>query len=147
MHQKCVADYSAWGGQCWPVKMAVFWVVVSCSLVEVTSVSDILAALVMWYDCLHHLILLHSSWDDGGSRDLWNVGKLIPDYMALQSRRQPSLYLLLWKPQILQCWPMFGFLSFYNDNLRVVKNYFFVSASVCCLFHSISFLNQIQKWR
>jgi hypothetical protein len=28
--------------------------------------------------------------DDGGSKDLWNVGKLLPDYMALQPRRQPS---------------------------------------------------------
>jgi hypothetical protein len=28
--------------------------------------------------------------DDGGSKDLWNFGKLLPDYMALQPRRQPS---------------------------------------------------------
>jgi hypothetical protein len=28
--------------------------------------------------------------DDGGSKDLWNVGKLLPDYTALQPRRQPS---------------------------------------------------------
>jgi hypothetical protein len=28
--------------------------------------------------------------DDGGSTDLWNVGKLIPVYTALQPRRQPS---------------------------------------------------------
>jgi hypothetical protein len=27
--------------------------------------------------------------DDGGSTDLWNVGKLIPVYTALQPRRQP----------------------------------------------------------
>jgi hypothetical protein len=26
--------------------------------------------------------------DDGGSKDLRNVGKLLPDYMALQLRRQ-----------------------------------------------------------
>jgi hypothetical protein len=24
--------------------------------------------------------------DDGGSKDLWNVGKLLPDYTALQPR-------------------------------------------------------------
>jgi hypothetical protein len=29
---------------------------------------------------------------DGGSKDLWNVGKLLPDYTALQPRRQPSSY-------------------------------------------------------
>jgi hypothetical protein len=28
--------------------------------------------------------------DDGGSTDLWNVGKLVPVYTALQPRRQPS---------------------------------------------------------
>jgi hypothetical protein len=28
--------------------------------------------------------------DGGGSKDLWNVGKLLPDYTAQQSRRQPS---------------------------------------------------------
>jgi hypothetical protein len=30
--------------------------------------------------------------DDGGSMDLWNAGKLIPLYTALQPRRQPSWY-------------------------------------------------------
>jgi hypothetical protein len=28
--------------------------------------------------------------DDGGSNHLWNVGKLLPDHMAQQPRRQPS---------------------------------------------------------
>jgi hypothetical protein len=28
--------------------------------------------------------------DDGGSKDLRNDGKLLPDYTALQPRRQPS---------------------------------------------------------
>jgi hypothetical protein len=28
--------------------------------------------------------------DDGGSKDLWNVGKLLPDYTVLQPRRQQS---------------------------------------------------------
>jgi hypothetical protein len=31
--------------------------------------------------------------DDGGSKDLWNVGKLLPYYTALQPRRQPSSFL------------------------------------------------------
>jgi hypothetical protein len=30
--------------------------------------------------------------DDGGSKDFRNVGKLLPDYTALQPRRQPSSY-------------------------------------------------------
>jgi hypothetical protein len=46
------------------LKMAVFWVVVSCNLVEV-------------YWCFR------------GSKHIWNVCKLVPDYMAQQSRRQP----------------------------------------------------------
>jgi hypothetical protein len=28
--------------------------------------------------------------DDGGSKDLWNVGTTLPDYTVLQPRRQPS---------------------------------------------------------
>jgi hypothetical protein len=40
--------------------------------------------------------------DDGGSKDLRNVGKLLPDYTALQPRRQPSSYSPPWEPQILQ---------------------------------------------
>jgi hypothetical protein len=38
---------------------------------------------------------------DGGSKDLWNVGKLLPDYTALQPRRQPSSYSPPWEPHIL----------------------------------------------
>jgi hypothetical protein len=51
----------------------------------------------------HHIIQLSRIWgsyggeyedgdrpDDGGSKDLWNDGKLLPDYTALQPRRQPS---------------------------------------------------------
>jgi hypothetical protein len=47
------------------MKIAVFWVVAPCSLVEV------------------YQLITHRP-DDGGSKDLWNVGKLLPDYMVLQ---------------------------------------------------------------
>jgi hypothetical protein len=47
------------------MKMAVFWVVVPCSLVEVY-------------------------WHFRGNRHLWNIGKLPPDYSVLQPSRQPS---------------------------------------------------------
>jgi hypothetical protein len=40
--------------------------------------------------------------DDGGSKDLWNVGKLLPEYTVLQPRRQPSSCSPPWEPQILQ---------------------------------------------
>jgi hypothetical protein len=60
----------------WSIKMAVFWFVALCSLVE-----------VYWHSrgacCLHRP-------DDRGSRHLWNISKPLPDYMAQQLRRQPS---------------------------------------------------------
>jgi hypothetical protein len=34
--------------------------------------------------------LPHHRLDNGGSKYLWNVGKLLPDYTVLQLRRQPS---------------------------------------------------------
>jgi hypothetical protein len=61
------------------MKMAVFWVVAPCSLVEVYQ-------RFRGPCCLHRLT--HRP-DDGGSKDL-NVGKLLPDYTVLQPRRQPS---------------------------------------------------------
>jgi hypothetical protein len=43
-----------------------------------------------------------ASPDEGSSRYLWNVGKLLPDYSALQPRRQSSSYSLPWEHPILQ---------------------------------------------
>jgi hypothetical protein len=40
--------------------------------------------------------------DDGGSTDIWNAGKLIPVYTALQSRTKPSSYSPPCEPQIIQ---------------------------------------------
>jgi hypothetical protein len=39
--------------------------------------------------------------NDWGSNKLWNVGKLLPDYTALQLRREPSSNSPPWEPQIL----------------------------------------------
>jgi hypothetical protein len=64
------------------MEMAVFWVVASCSLVEV------------------YLRFRAHRPDDGASKHLWNVCKLLPDYTAQQLRRQPSSYLPPWEPQI-----------------------------------------------
>jgi hypothetical protein len=58
-------------------KMAVFWVLAPCSLVEI-------------YQRLRGPWCPHHGPDDGGIKDLWDVGKLLPDYTALQPRRQPS---------------------------------------------------------
>jgi hypothetical protein len=73
-------------------KMAVLWVVEPCSLVEVYQ-------RIRGPCCLHHQ---GDRRDDGGSKDLWNVGKLLPDYTVLQPRRQPSSYSSPWEPQILR---------------------------------------------
>jgi hypothetical protein len=63
--------------------MAVFWDVAPCRLVYSNG---------QWAHCP----------DDGSNTDLWNVGKLIPVYMVLQPRRQPSSYSPLWEPQIIK---------------------------------------------
>jgi hypothetical protein len=36
-------------------------------------------------------VIAAMSPDDGGSKDLCNVCELLPDYTAIQPRRQPSL--------------------------------------------------------
>jgi hypothetical protein len=38
--------------------------------------------------------------DDGGSKHLWNVSKLLPDYTVQPPRRQQSSYSPLWEPAI-----------------------------------------------
>jgi hypothetical protein len=63
------------------MKMAVFWVVAPCSLVVVYRCFRSTC-------CLHHQVTYRP--DDGGSKYLYNVGKLLPDYTTLQARRQPS---------------------------------------------------------
>jgi hypothetical protein len=59
------------------LKMAVFWIVAPCRLVWV-------------YKYFRGLYCLHHHGDHGGNTDPWNVGKLIPVYIALQPRRKPS---------------------------------------------------------
>jgi hypothetical protein len=64
-------------------KMAVVWVVAPCRLVWV-------------YRRFRGLYCLQRQSDDrptdGGRTDLWNTGKLIPVYTALQPRRQTFMY-------------------------------------------------------
>jgi hypothetical protein len=60
------------------MKMAVSWNIALCSLVEVHR----RFSSTYW---LHH-----QGDKDVGSEHLWNVGKLLPDYTAQYSRKQPS---------------------------------------------------------
>jgi hypothetical protein len=92
------------------MKIAVFWVVAPCSLVEVYQRSR-------GPCCLHHQ--RDDRPDDGGSKDLWNVGKLLPDYMVLQPRRQQSSFLNLLVKESTISDP---------SNLKGVKY---------CLFHAV----------
>jgi hypothetical protein len=69
--------------------MAVFWVVAPCSLVEVYRRFRLFAASIIRAIAL-----------DGGSKHIWNVGKLLPDYTEQQPRRQPSSYSPPWEPEI-----------------------------------------------
>jgi hypothetical protein len=79
--------------------LSVFWVVTPYSLVEV-------------YQRFRGAYCLHHRPDDRGNKALWNVGKLLPDYMALQPRRQPSSYSPPWEPQILlEKWKVFCLIS------------------------------------
>jgi hypothetical protein len=68
--------------------MAVLWVVAQCSLIEI-------------YRRFRGAYFLHHRPDDGGSKELWNVGKLLPDYTTQQQRRQPSSYSPPWEPEFL----------------------------------------------
>jgi hypothetical protein len=74
------------------MKMPVFWVV-PCNLVE-----------VYWHFrgicCLHR---------HGGSKHIWNAGKLVPYYMSQQPRRQPSsTYMLIYKSTVLTFYIFLG---------------------------------------
>jgi hypothetical protein len=75
-------------------KMAVFWVVALCSLVEVYRHFRGIC-------CLHHQGDSSPWWP-------WNIGKLLPDYTVLLPRRQPSSYSPPWEPQIVPSKPLWG---------------------------------------
>jgi hypothetical protein len=60
----------------------------SYKFTDVTDVSQVLPVSI---------IRAHRP-DNGGRKYLWNVGKLLPDYTAQQSRTQPSSYSPPWEP-------------------------------------------------
>jgi hypothetical protein len=78
----------------WWMKMAAFWVVAPCNLVEV-------------YRCFRGACWHYHKGDrsdDGGSEHPWNISKLLPVCTAQQPRRQPSSYLSPWEPQNSRWW-------------------------------------------
>jgi hypothetical protein len=101
-------------------KMVVFWVVAPCSLVEV-------------YQRFRGACRVMSKHPDDGSKHLWNIGKLLPDYMAQQPRRQPSSYLPLWEPEVslpAQNSPIFEIFTVYTS-LNIIGIWFQERTSRC----------------
>jgi hypothetical protein len=81
--------------------------------------------------------------DDGGSKDLGNVGKLLPDYTTLQRRRQPSSYSPPWEPQILRRLSCLGVWCKWSTHRTFWHHIKVLNASLSCkhfliipLFHS-----------
>jgi hypothetical protein len=80
------------------MKTTVFCVVAPCSLVVVRRFRGA---------CCHH----HHRSNEEGSKHLWNVGKLLPDFTAQEPRRQPFSYSPPLEPGISQvmsgCYALF----------------------------------------
>jgi hypothetical protein len=66
--------------------------------------------------------------DDGGSKYLWNVGKILLDYTVLQPKRQPSSYSLLWEPEILPTAQINSiyFVTMHMGNIHIHTNYLYM---------------------
>ncbi|KDR17427.1 CUG-BP- and ETR-3-like factor 2 [Zootermopsis nevadensis] len=85
--------------------------------------------------CLLNCLVDHC-FDDGGSKDLRNVGKLLPDYTTLLFRRQPPSYFLSsptnrLKYRLLKRYPALrGQIAFFKMNLHTALN--IITQSVCC---------------
>jgi hypothetical protein len=64
----------------------------------VSTGSDSVLNTMLWWNWVDLPVLRFNLYrpDDGGSNDLCNVGKLLPDYTAQQPRRQPSSYVLIY---------------------------------------------------
>jgi hypothetical protein len=84
------------------------------NLFSITNVSEVLAASIIRAMRTHRP-------GDGGSKDLWNVGKLLPDYPALQPRRQPSsnLYTVLCPRTCNFLRPLGRLRHMWEDNIRM----------------------------
>jgi hypothetical protein len=74
------------------MKMAVFWAVAPCILVEVQR--RFTGACYLYHK--------DDRPDYGGSRHFWNVPELLPECMGQQLRIQPTS--LQWKPSSIKAW-------------------------------------------
>jgi hypothetical protein len=72
------------------MKTTVFWDVAPCSLVQFNQ--RFRGACYLRYQCD----------DDGSSKHLGNIAKLLPDYTVQHPRRQSSSYSLPWQREISQ---------------------------------------------
>jgi hypothetical protein len=86
----------------------------------------------------HNLLKMTAFWDNrnlvevGGSKHLWNVGKLLPDYRAQHPRRQPSSYSPPWEPEISQIVGLFNFV-FYIAQITQHRNTEWLNDKLWCM--------------
>jgi hypothetical protein len=90
-----------------------------------TDVSEVLTASIIRVMIALMMEALNTSetydhLDNRGSKHLWNVSKLLPDYTAQHPRRQSSSYSPLWEPEISQKEDYFG-----RDNFHHIILLFF----------------------
>jgi hypothetical protein len=95
--------------------------------------------------------------DDRGSKNLWNVGKSLPDYTAQHPRRQSSSYSQPWEREIslviyVLSWktPSFTPTHCQTDSISYYPKLPFVSVCQCCYFwsHTVpqTSVNSQQRW-
>jgi hypothetical protein len=78
--------------------------------------------------------------DDRGSKHIWIVRKLMPDYMAQQPRKQPSSYSLPWEP-LMSLGKLVG--EGYSSLDSEIQNTYIKKAKWLCI---VSFLLQWRDW-
>jgi hypothetical protein len=78
----------------------------------------------------------HSSPDDGGSKDLWNVGKLLPDYTALQSLIAPMMEAARTSETLVN---FFQATRLYNpeDSHRHTHRHENLKSYLCCMYYML----------
>jgi hypothetical protein len=88
VHKRLPTFYATW--RFITMKMAVFWDVTPCSLVDTDQ-------CFRGSYCLHHHGGVTHHPDYGGSKLLWNGSQYLQGYTVQHPRRQPSSYSSLWE--------------------------------------------------
>jgi hypothetical protein len=86
-----------------PMLCCALFIVRGISIHDVSGVGSTLDFMWLLVNILTLLLTWPFTYVSRGtiSKYLWNVGKLLPEYTALQPRRQPSSYSPPWEPETL----------------------------------------------